>query len=231
MILLYPDVPEGEASVEFDIQRNDFAAPEAGGRQGGVQSGWPLWIARFELNRADEDGGDLWRAFFRRMRGRIRRFYAYDPLREYPKAYRSGFSGLSRAGGGGFDGSATSWSQSIDSDGDALITLNGLPSGFAIAEGDYIGFKWDADGAAAGSYERRTIAAAVLPATASGSGQMQVTAEPPLDPRVVPAGAIAHFDRPSCVMQLVPEESRVGPTGIGRQFTGGGIVALQDLKA
>ena len=233
MILDFPNVPEGLASIEFKPERIDFASPEAGGRQGGVQAGWPLWMARLEINRADEEGGEQWEAFFDRLRGRIRRFYAFDPRREYPKAYRAGFDGLVRAGtSAAFDGSATSWSQVIDSDANARILLEGLPAGFEIARRDGIGLKWDASGAAAGSFERRTIARAVLPTTANGAGQASVMVEPPLDTtRVVPASAIAHFDRPSCVMQLLPEESRLGPTGIGRIFSGGGIVAVQDLRA
>ena len=226
MILAQPDTPSGIARVRFDIQRVDYAAPEASGRQGGVQAGWPLWSARFELERSDPDSADLWQAFFDRMRGRIRRFYAFDPTRRFPLGYRGGFAGLSRAGGGAFDGSATSWVQAIDSNGDARVTLNGLPAGLQIAAGDYIGFRWNAP-----NFDRRTMARAVLPVTANGAGQALVTIEPPVNTALVPAGAIAHLDNPRCVMQLVPEDSGLGPIGTGRALGGGTIVAIQDLRA
>lgn len=228
MILTLPDAPI--ARVSFEPQRIDFAAPEASGRQGGVQAGWPLWGARFELDRSDPDSGDLWRAFLARLRGRIRRFYAWDITRPFPLAYRGGFAGLNRAGGGAFDGSATSWSQSIDANGEARITLNGLPAGLQISTGDYVGLRWDAAGAGAGNMMRRTMARAVLPATATGAGQALVTVEPPLDTALVPAGAIAHLDNPRCVMQLVPEDSNLGPISTGRALGGGTIVAIQDLR-
>jgi|GEM_PF-488431 len=230
MILTLPETPSGIARAGFEIQRIDYAAPEASGRQGGVQAGWPLWLAEFEIDRSDPESADLWRAFFARLRGRIRRFYCWDVTRPFPLKYRGGFAGLSRAGGGAFDGAALGWSQTILADGDARITLTGLPAGFEISTGDYIGWRWDAAGAAAGNMMRRTLARAVLPATANASGQAQVTVEPPLNTALVPSGAIAHLDHPRCVMQLVPEESSLGPIGTGRALGGGTIIAIQDLR-
>lgn len=232
MILTQPETPSGIARVRFDIERVDYAAPEASGRQGGVQAGWPLWAARFEIDRSDPDSADLWQAFFDRLRGRIRRFYAIDPTRRFPKLYRFGFAGLVRAGTATpFTGPATSWSQAIDANGNALLTLNGLPAAFQISVGDPIGFRWDAAGAGVGNMMRRTIARAVLPATATGAGQAQVTVEPPLNTALVPSGAIAHFDSPACVMQLVPEDSQIGPIGTGGALAGATITAIQDLRA
>lgn len=232
MILSQPDTPSGIARVRFEIQRVDFAAPEASGRQGGVQAGFPLWAARYELERSDPDSADLWQAFFDRLRGRIRRFYAIDPTRRFPKLYRFGFAGLVRAGSAtAFDGTATSWSQAIDAQGNALLTLNGLPAGFQISIGDMIGFRWDAAGQGAGNMMRRTLARAVLPATARGAGQAQVTVEPPLNTSLVPAGAIAHFNNPAAVMQLLPEDSNLGLIGTGGVLSGGAITAIQDLRA
>ena len=231
IILPQPETPSGIARVRFDIERVDFGAPEASGRQGGVQAGWPLWSARYELDRSDPDSADLWQAFFDRMRGRMRRFYAIDPKRRMPKLYRFGFAGLLRAGTSTpFTGAATSWSQAVDSLGDARMTLNGLPAGFQISVGDMIGLRWDAAGFAAGNMMRRTIARAVLATNATGAGQAQVMIEPPLNTSLVPAGAIAHFDNPAAVMQLVPEDSELGPIGTGGVLAGGSISAIQDLR-
>jgi hypothetical protein len=232
VILAQPDTPSGIARVRFEIERVDYAAPEASGRQGGVQAGWPLWSARYELDRSDPDSADLWQAFFDRMRGRIRRFYAIDPKRRMPKLYRFGFAGLVRAGTAtAFDGTATSWSQAIDANGNALMTVNGLPAGFQISVGDMIGLRWDAAGFGAGNMMRRTIARAVLATNATGAGQAQVTIEPPINTALVPAGAIAHFNNPAAVMQLVPEDSGLGPIGPAGLLSGGSITAIQDLRA
>lgn len=231
MILTLPETRVGIPRVFFEPERVDFAAPEASGRQGGVQAGWPLWAARFELDRNDPQGAAEWRAFFARLRGRIRRFYCWDPSRTFPLAYPNGFTGMTRAGGGQFKGDATSWSQTITSTGDAHLTLNGLPAAFPIAVGDYIGFKWALPGAEAGIFERRTVARAVLPATATAGGQALVNVEPPLNTALVPAGAIAHLDNPRCVMQLVPEQSSLGSITNGAWMSGGTVLAIQDLRA
>lgn len=231
MILTQPVTPAGIPRVKFDIQRIDYAAPEASGRQGGVQAGFPLWTARFEIDRIDPVSSDLWQAFLDRMRGRGRRFYGCDPTRRFPRAYAFGFAGLVRAGTStAFTGAATSWSQAITATGDAQLTLGGLPEGFVINIGDYVGFRWDAAGASAGSFERRTLSRAVLPATANASGVAVITAEPPLDTALVPPAAIAHFDNPVCVMQLVTEDSALAPIGAGGVRGGGTIVAVQDLR-
>lgn len=231
MILSQPDTRSGIARVRFEIQRIDYGAPEASGRQGGVQAGWPLWSVRYELDRNDPDSALLWQAFFDRMRGRIRRFYAIDPTRRFPKAYPFGFAGLMRAFTTiPFTGRVASWSQSIDADGNAVLTLNGLPAGLQLSVGDLVGFRWDAAGAGTGNMMRRTMARAVLPATADASGTALVTVEPPLDTALVPAGAIAHLDSPAVVAQLVPENSDLGPIGAGGILPGGTIVAIQDLR-
>lgn len=230
MILNQPETLSGIAGVSFEPQRIDYAAPQASGRQGGVQAGWPLWGARFDIDRSDPEAADIWRAFFARLRGRIRRFYGYDTTRRRPLAHRFDLLTLTRAGGGAFNGAATSWSQSIDANGEATITLNGLPAGLTLSLGDYIGLKWDAAGAVIGSYERRTMARAVLPAVANSSGQAVVTVEPPLNTALVPAGAIAHLDNPVCVMQLVPDSSQLGPIVEAGVLSGATVIAVQDLR-
>jgi hypothetical protein len=230
MVLDFPDTPAGVTRVSMEPERVDYAAPEASGRQGGVQAGWPLWVATWEIGRVDAASADMWRAFVARLRGRIRPFYGADITRLYPRATPNGFAGMNRAGGGAFTGGALAWAQTIDGDGNALLALTGLPAGLSLALGDYIGFKWDGAGDAAGSYRRRTMARVVSPATASGAGAITVIAEPPLDTRVVPAGAIAHLDRPCCVMRQITDKTKLGSIGGGGSLSGATIVAGQDLR-
>jgi len=228
--LPFPETQSGVARVRFDIERIDYASPEASGRQGGVQAGWPLWLARYELDRSDPTSGDAWNAFVDRLRGRQRLFFGINPARLFPRAYPAGFTGMLRASGGAFDGNALAWSQNIDADGNAAVGLTGLPIGLALSVGDLIGFKWDAAGAAAGSFGRRTMARVVAPAVAGFSGAITVMAEPPVDTLVVPATAKAHLDRPCCVMRIIPEKTDLGATGAGGAMGGGTIIAAQDLR-
>lgn len=225
-----PTTPSGVARVRLAIARIDHAAPETSGRQGGVQVGWPLWQGTWEIDRVDRLSADLWEVFEARLRGRQRLFLAGDTSRPFPIAHAQGFAGMVRAGGGAFDGSATSWAQNIDADGNAAIALTGLPAGFTLSVGDYIGWKWDAAGAPALSYHRRTLARVVLGAAASGAGAATVTIEPPLDPLVVPAGAKAHFDTPQACFRLEPDKSGLGPRGGGSGIAGGNFTATQDLR-
>lgn len=228
--LSMPNLPAGIARVQFEPERVDYAAPEASGRQGGVQAGWPLWTATFELDEVDRESGDLWRAFVARLRGRIRPFLAMDPTRSFPRAAPRGFAGMVRGGGGAFNGSALGWAQNIDGDGNASIALTGLPALFPLAPGDMIGWKWDAAGSAPGTHDRRTLARVVAGGTASAGGGITVMAEPPLDTRVVPVGAIAHLDRPACLMRQLTEKSSIGVTGRGGALSGAVLVAAQDLR-
>lgn len=228
--LTFPDLPAGIARVKFDPERVDYAAPEANGRQGGVQAGWPLWGGTFELERVDRDSADLWRAFMDRLRGRQRLFFGYDTARPFPRSRPNGFAGMTRAGGGAFTGGATGWAQNIDVDGNAAIALIGLPANLVLSIGDYIGWKWDAAGAAAGTYGRRALSRVVVGATSSAAGAVTVTTEPPIDTRVVPVGAIAHLDKPCCLMRQVPENTSVGTIGAGSSLSGGTLVAMQDLR-
>jgi hypothetical protein len=225
-----PALPAGIARVQFEPERVDYAAPEASGRQGGVQAGWPLWTATFELDQVDGESADLWRAFVARLRGRQRLFLGVDPTRRFPRAAPRGFTGLVRAGGGAFDGSALGWAQNIDADGNAAIGLTGLPANFPLAVGDFIGWKWDAAGSAAGSYDRRTMARVVVSAVASAGGGITATVEPPIDTLVVPPGAVAHLDHPACLMRQLPDRSSIGAIGAGGALSGATLVAAQDLR-
>ena len=228
--LQFPEPESGVARVRFEIERIDYASPEASGRQGGVQAGWPLWLARYEIDRSDPVSGDIWNTFVDRLRGRQRLFFATNPARLFPRAYPGGFTGMLRGSGGNFDGNALAWSQNIDADGNAAFAMTGLPAGMVLSVGDLIGFKWDAAGAVAGSFGRRTMARVVTQAVASGAGAVTVMAEPPVDALVVPATAKAHLDRACCVMRIIPDKTDLGATGAGGALAGGTIIAAQDLR-
>lgn len=222
-------ITKGASQQAFEVERVDFHAPEAGGYLGGVQAGFPLWMGEWTIGRLGAAGSDDWRAWVASMRGAQKRFLGRDLARPYPKLHIDGFAGMTRAGGGVFDGSATSWSQSIDSAGNALLTLGGLPVALSLSKIDYIGFRWDAGGAPAGSYWRRALVRVTEGAIANGSGNVTVTVEPPVPTAVVPVGAIAHLDYPACVMSLLPD-TKLGAIDRRLAVTGGKILGLQDLR-
>jgi hypothetical protein len=220
---------KGAAGQEFEAERVDFTAPEAGGALGGVQAGFPRWQATWTLGKMGQLASDEWRAFFAELRGAQRPFLGRDLARPFPLAYvHCGFTRMTKVGGAPFLGAADDWSVSIDDEGYCLLTLEGVPAGLVLSKIDYVGFKWDAAGAEPGSYGRRALVRLIRPAVADGSGNVILVVEPPV-PGLVPADAIAHLDRPACVMKRSPE-SKLGAIDRSLAVKSGTLVALEDLR-
>lgn len=209
---------------KFEPRRIDYVAPEASGRVGGVQAGFPLWEAVWMLGRMPDDNSDEWRAWLTGMRGQTRRFIGRDIARQVPKAY------LNTGMPGGFDGEASDWSETINADGDAELSLEGLPIGFVLSPGDYIDFRYDATEDAIAALPWRALVRVVEGGTADGSGDVTVIVEPPV-PTAVPDSATAHVSETGCIMALILEETNLD--GVDRLYSilGGQITAVQDIRA
>lgn len=222
----------GAAMQEFELQRIDYAAPEASGQVGGVQAGWPLWLAVWTIGKVGAAKSDEWRSWVAECRGSARTFYGADISRPYPRAHQDGFARMTRFNGSAFDGSASTWSQSIDSNDDQLLTLTGLPSGFILGTGDYVGFKWDDSAFTAGNLQRRALVRIIRGGggVASSGGSVQVKVEPPI-PACVPSGAKAHLDSACCTMRLLSDQTKLDAMDRRLAVRGGTIAAIQDLRA
>lgn len=207
----------------FELKRADFLSPEAGGRLGAMSNGTPLWYARWTLGNGGQLASSEWRAFVDSLQGPKRLFIGKDFGRPFPLAYQdSEFQGLVRAGGGAFDGAASTWSRSEAADGQVQLQLTGLPTGFAFSFGDYVGFRWTTGGQA-----RRAMVRLYDAAVANGSGVAVLSIEPDV-PEAVPVNAVAHLDEPGCLMRLIPSETQLGEKD--RRLVVSGVVAgLQDI--
>lgn len=220
----------GTSEQSFELSRFDAIAPERSGFIGGISLGEPLWEASWKLSRAQNHAAeDEWSAFFGRLRGSTRPFVAWDRLRVYPRAHPEGFSRMTRPDSSAFDGSAASWSQTVDTNGEARLTLTGLPGNLRLGPRDYVGFRWDAEGSDEGANDRRALVRVEVGDRADASGEVTVTVEPAV-PGAVPEGATAHLDRPSCLMRAVPGTIDFGTSDVTGDRTGGGFSALQDLR-
>lgn len=222
------EMPQNYVALQqFELQRVDYSAPEASGRIGGVQAGFPLWSAVYTLSRMPIDNSDEWRAWVSSQRGSIRRFIARDLSRQYPKLYPDGFAAFSP-----FTGTAASWSETINSDDDSELTLvlGSAAAGLELSVGDYIDFRWSATETAVSGLPWRALVRVVQGDTADGSGSLTVIVEPPV-PSAVPNTAVAHIDQPGCTMAVVTDQTSLG--GIDRLYsiTSGQITAVQDIRA
>ena len=216
----------GPGAMTFELKRVDFLSPQASARVSGVSAGFPLWSARYDLGGSiGRIRSDAWRAFVDLLDGPGRYFLGRDYQRPFPLAYlQDGFAGLTRAGGGAFNGSATDWSQAITADNQPLLELQGLPAGLVLSVGDYVGFRW-----LAGGEDRRHLVRLAASAVASAAGVASNLEFRPAVHSVVPADAIAHLDRPACLMKLVPGETNLGARD--RRGSLSGVVAgIQDLQ-
>lgn len=222
MTLTFPrPMPAGGVdSQAFRIARSDFQSPTLNGGGGGVTAGFPRWRTELTLANTTADETEDWIAFLDSLRGSQRLFLARDLTRPFPKAHPEGFAGMTRAGGGAFDGAADGWS--VNTEGDVL-GLTGLPAGLVLGLKDYVGFRWTTGGDA-----RRALVRVVEPATANGSGAISGLTVEPAVPSIVPEGATAFLNEPDCLMRIVTEETSMGE--IDTLHSGGGsVVGLQEL--
>lgn len=206
-------------AISFEPQQVDYMSPETGGRIGAVAAGFPLWRMRLSLQNMDVGDADIWRAFIATLRGSRRAFLAHDVTRGRPRF----------PNGGPYSEVAGGWSQTINADGDAILTLTGLGAGMPLWISDYIGFRWDAAGADEGSFGRRALVRVVETGVANASGTAVVTVEPPV-PTIVPVDAQAHFREPSCLMRIVTGSTQLGEQVLGGYTAQGGTIeAVQEL--
>ena len=217
MSLVYPlAMPSvGPSTQTFEVQRVDYMSPEASGRLGGVQAGQALWAASWDLGTLSRAQSDEWRAFVAALRGQQKHFLGRDFERPRPKAYVGGLPG-------GFD-ACSGWYQSFDAEGTARLELDGLPAGLQLTRGDYVGFRWTTGGSA-----RRAMVRSLEAVTATGGGQATFAVDPPV-PALVPSGAAAHLEMPTCLMKLDARQSKAASMSGRRNAVTGTLNALQDL--
>lgn len=184
----------GANACDFELERQEVIGGEIGGRIISNEIGPAHWRMKFGRKPTTEAEYDLWRAWLSSLRGSGKLFFGRDMRRgKWPREYRrTGFTDLTRAGGGAFDGTATT----IDITDNFVPAFTGLPAGFVASIGDYVGFSW-------GSDSGRTLHRIVEGSAADGSGELAVTVEPEI-PGFVPGDAVATFAAPTCLMVIVP---------------------------
>ncbi len=160
----------------------------------GQTFGTPYWVASYTTGWLEQDQYGLMDAFMMQASDSGQAFLAYDPFRPRPVTYNKQFQPLSgtKAAGGVFNGDAVL--SQIGSP--TSITVSGLPAAFRLLPGDYVEIRK--------SPTLRSLHRIMAPATANASGVVTLTIRYPLDIGVFKLPCTAHFEKPSCLMQLDP---------------------------
>lgn len=158
----------------------------------GVRLGQAYWTATFTPGRLRFIDYGKMDAFMMQAGDSGEVFRAYDVFRPRPMLHDNNLplSG-NRAGGGAFDGTAT-LANIIDA---LTISVSGLPAGFMFSIGDYVELR---KGAASSLHRIKS------PAVASGVGMVTLSIMYALDLQNFDVTAQVRFEKPSCLMQIVP---------------------------
>lgn len=178
---------------DFDLTRTELQSPDAAGRLESTRIGEDLWWMKINTECANELDFREWCSFCNSLDGAAKKFYGRDLASPLPYYYqRDGFTGLTRHGGGSFDGTVSDWD--VAGSGDELI-LRTLPDGFHLTHGDYIGAIWETS--------KRALFQVQEDRTADGSGVGQWTVRPyPM--AWLPGDAVLNLLRPTCLMKIKP---------------------------
>ena len=145
-----------------------------------------FWTATYQTRPHRREMRDKYKAWFDSLRGGARTFLAHDPDACFPRNYTT-FSGLTRHGGGAFDGTAATTELAANE-----IAINTLPSTFAVKAGDLVGL------IQSGRYGLFRI---VEDATAV-NGALTATVEPRVNTSLFTTSATVNFAKPVCEMIL-----------------------------
>jgi hypothetical protein len=175
----------------FRLARMEELSPLRSGKYIAQNVGAALWMVEASCVTRNETDLGIIRGFFDTLES-INTAYFYDPLREYPLAYRrTGFAGL-LVSGSPFTGVPTLASVAGNN---VEVSLTNLPPNFIFSAGDYI--PWDYSGS-------RALHRVSTGVVANGSGAVTVEVRPQVRPGWS-AGATASLYRPAAKMLILPD--------------------------
>lgn len=204
MTITYPrDLiePFGVRAVTFEPLHLQARGAARGGRAQVIGLGPSIWAMRYETVPLAEAQVAEWEAWLSTLRGGLRTFKAWHPMRRHLREYPAGYGGLTRYGGGAFDGTCTLSSISVALD---AVILSGLPVGLKIRNGDLV--SWNH------SSTSQALHRCVEPVDASALGQATIQIEPLARPGST--GTAATLIRPWChaVIDPASEDVRWSPS-------------------
>lgn len=203
--------PFGMQDCDFDLERYGTTNFTEGGETDFQEFADPRW--RLSCRTVPLNAIDLrrCRAWIESLQGAAKFFLGRDPGYTGPAAYPDGLSGLTRAGGGAFDG--TGAIADLDA---GTIDLTQLPAGFELTEGDYVGLL---ESGARGLYR------ILEDVSADGGGAATVTVEPPVITDIFTSAATYDVLSPACIMLLTEHSAPQGSETSDVSFSGLQVIA------
>lgn len=179
-----------EATIELD--HGVVQAAHAGGLQvTSSQIRDEAWFGRFETPRLQPAEMKLWQAWHKTLRGGLKRFVAYDSIRQLPEAYWAAGM-MPDHGGSPWDGIATVTSLATP----RQIALSGVPVAYQATAGDRIGLEQTIS-----SRDHYGYFEVVEDAVANGIGELSLSVEPLVQDAFTTA-AIAKLYQPLCLFVI-----------------------------
>lgn len=218
MPVTYPRAfaPHKIGNIKWTLDRRDVTTMDGTGRLSGAQIGRPMWRFEFDYVALDDQESVSWEAWIRSLKGAAHGFIMWDARRRYPRAYPGGWAGMTRHGGGAFDGTAPA--PTLDGTR-TILTISTLPTAFQVQPGDMIGLS-------DGTNLKRHAVEVMEPATAS-AGVLSVQVNPALWHEVGAwTGLYARLHEAACNFKITDHEiGDVTPHG----QASGRVVAQQYL--
>lgn len=195
------------ASARFWLPESMTMESTEGGEIFTADRGPRLWQAEFSLAPGHHATVDDREARLSMLAQAGRSFFAYDPRRRGPAADPTG-AGL------------TGYSPTITASTAREVTISGLPPGYKISRGDYLGWSYGSNPV------RYALHRSVWEAVATAGGVATVEVTPNIRPGATGAVSLV---QPVCKMILVPGGYNPG-AGAGVITTGATFRAQQTLR-
>jgi hypothetical protein len=176
----------------------------AGGSVQTMELADPFWSAKFVTEPLNWANRALLSAWKDSLRGG-KRFFGFDPFRQWPAFYKAAVLSLTRAGGGAFDGTAK-----VTANGTTTVALATLPASYHVSEGDMV--ELPRDGGLISLHQVIDVGGVV----ASGGGATTVVIDPPAPADVTINATTVRLVKPRALMVIVPG-SYSAPAGVGRR--------------
>ena len=185
----------------FDFQTDTKPSATNSGVGLIVENGCPLILAKYRTPKYFGSNFGTVMGWLDSVKSPPQPVLAWDVRHPHPLAYPNGISGMTRAGGGAFDG--TCKLAAVDTDGYRLtLGASGgyLPDGFQLGPGDPLSLDWDESG---GKSRRAYHRVSSVLAAANSSGVLQVEVRP-ATVGTYTTGVTVYLDKPCFKGYLVP---------------------------